>query len=261
MFVDADTSLDVHFIERISLMASTGVMAIQGRYCVRNSEVSARTQLMQIAFYSQYLRMRGREGLHMSTGIQGNGFALHRTIVDQIPFEEEYITEDLAYHLKMIDAGYSVNYCEHAKVYADMPVDDVSARSQRWRWEGGRLRLMIDRVPELTKNVFMGRWEFMEPLLDLMTFPLVYHVLLLIGCLFFSSFSVFSLLLVAITVFHVVTSFVLGGGKFNELVAFAYLPKYVFWKLKQLVPIVAFSQKGKPWIRTDRHDGESSEGG
>jgi cellulose synthase/poly-beta-1,6-N-acetylglucosamine synthase-like glycosyltransferase len=253
IIVDADTSISSNYLEDISnQIQRCGAKAVQARYSIRNAGDSMRTQLMNVAFYSQYLRMRGKNRLRLSTGIQGNGFALHRQIIEEIPLKANYITEDLAYHLELIMAGYRVEYCESARVFADMPVSYEGNKSQRSRWEGGRLRVVKDYLPKLFEKVIRGNFYCLEPMLDLLLLPLGYHLFGVMLLMILSSFSGLSLLYLIVVVVHVLSSIFLGGGTFKDVMALATVPYYVFWKIVNLGNTIKSSKKNIPWIRTDR---------
>ncbi len=253
--VDADTSVNSNFLKEICLSLQCGNReVIQGRYSIRNARESRRTRLMNVAFHSQYLRMRGKSRLGLSTGIQGNGFVLHRQVIERVPMKAKYITEDLAYHLELVMSGYTVNYCESAEVFSDMPLSKEGIKSQRSRWEGGRFRVVRDYFPKLLKKLIRGNLYCLEPLLDLLLLPLGYHMVGVIILILLTGFSPLSLIYLMVPIVHVLLSIYLGGGTMKDFLVLATAPYYIFWKLVNLGSTIHFSRKNTTWIRTDREN-------
>jgi hypothetical protein len=87
------------------------------------------------------LRSLARERLALSCGLRGNGMCFSRQILREVPHEAFSIVEDLEYGIRLGEAGHRVHYAEEAHVYGDMVATERASRSQRERWEGGRLRL------------------------------------------------------------------------------------------------------------------------
>ena len=122
------------------------------------------------------LRPLGRERLGCSVGLFGNGFAVRREALEQVPFSGGSITEDLDYHLRLVHAGYRARFVDSTTVWAEAVTHSRESASQRIRWEGGRLHAGADTgCPRLVRGIAAGRLRLVEPLLDLLTLPLAYH--------------------------------------------------------------------------------------
>ena len=178
--VDADSEVSSNFLTAIAVRFEGGADAAQCRYIVRNSGDSIRTRLMNVALFGfNVLRPRGRDRLGLSAGIYGNGFALSAATLRAVPYTAASVVEDLEYHLALIRARRRVQFIDTAAVYGDMPVAGTGVKTQRARWEGGRLRMMVEKVPGLARDVLRGRFRSVEPALDLLLLPLAFHVVLL----------------------------------------------------------------------------------
>ncbi len=255
LVVDADTSASPDLLQEVRRWLAAGADAVQVRYGVRNPEASHRTRLLHVALLAfNYLRPRGRHRLGLSAGLLGNGFALRREVVERVPYAARSVVEDLEYHLALIKAGYRVCFAEGAEVLADMPVQGKGVRTQRARWEGGRLRQAIDWAPRLATAVLRGRLRLLEPLLDLALLPLAFHVVLLVLALTLPVPWVRATAAAALAVvgLHVLTAVVLGGGGRRELLALATAPLYVLWKLVQLPRVARAARRDAEWVRTQR---------
>jgi len=262
LVVDADSVVSSSLVSETKRRLAAGSEAIQCRYRISGDNVSVRARLMDLAFLAfNVLRPRGRSGWGLSAGILGNGFALRGETLRKIPWDAASIVEDLEYHLRLVAAGARVDFIDEATVFGETPARGEGARVQRSRWEGGRLRMAVEWAPKLVLAVLRGQWRLAEPLLDLLTFPLAYHVLLL-ACAFvvlpypFRECAAAALGLVGV---HVLQASFAGGQFLKTATALAAAPFYIVWKLTTLGAVFSSSRRDAGWVRTGR-DSEASPG-
>lgn len=252
--IDADSVVDPNFIRAMGDHFASGKEAVQCVYLVLNSEASPRTRLMNLALLSMNaFRPAGRESLGCSVGIMGNGFGLSRKLLEDVPYAADSITEDLEYHLRLIDAGRRVRFALDTRVLADFPVSGEGSRTQRARWEGGRLSLQRRLLPGMVAKLLSGRVEQLEPILELATLPLSYEVLVLIALMalpgaFFSAYAIFGVGAIAS---HIVAAILLYGRR-EDFKALLEVPRYVVWKIGRMPRILSASAKHARWVRTRR---------
>jgi cellulose synthase/poly-beta-1,6-N-acetylglucosamine synthase-like glycosyltransferase len=253
--VDADSEVSSNFIERMASAFRAGADAAQCRYMVRNACESVRARLMNVALYGfNVLRPRGRDRLGLSSGIYGNGFALSADTLTEVPYTAASVVEDLEYHLNLVRAGRRVRFIDDAAVYGDMPVAGTGAKTQRARWEGGRLRMLVENVPVLLLELVRGRLALLEPLLDLLLLPLAFHLILLL-CAVVTPSSVARALGaagIAVVLLHLLGAIRVGGGSAKDLAILATAPFYVIWKVLLIPKLISTSRSGAAWIRTER---------
>jgi len=253
--IDADSEVEPNLISEFVRLFAEGAQAIQCAYLVNKPESSVRARLMNTALLAfNSLRPRGRDRLGLSCGILGNGLGLTRETLLSVPYEAGSVVEDLEYHLKLVKAGRMVWFADSTTVRADMPAGGRGAKTQRARWEGGRLQMVWQFVPELTRGILKGETKLVEPLLDLLLQPLAFHVLVLLITLAIPVFPVrlYACIALVVVTLHVLAAIVLGGGGIRDLVALAVAPFYVIWKLA-LLPKVLINASGKAdWVRTER---------
>ncbi len=252
--VDADAIVEPNVIEEIQNAYANGIHAMQVKNLCMNPHDSYYSRLKNIAFTAfDWVRPRGRQRLGLSAGLLGNGFALSREILEAIPFEEGSITEDLAYHLSLVKAGYSITFLETTGVQAEFPLQVNGRKIEQARWEGGRLRLMWDCLPNLLKEIAKGNFRLIEPCFDLLLLPLGYHVILLLMLLAIPLFYTQILALVGLFVltFHVLVALKFANGGYKDLLALLMSPLYVLQKLGQIKRIVQEAIHVK-WERTPR---------
>lgn len=254
MVIDADSTVSSNLIFEAIHRINEGAPAIQCRYRVSNGNASIRTRLMDVAFLAfNVLRPKGRGGWGLSAGILGNGFAVRSEILESIPYNAESIVEDLEYHLRLVMNSGQTDFIDNATVFGEIPDGDEAARVQRSRWEGGRLRMAKDWVPRLASGVARGRWRLLEPLLELLTLPLVYHVLLLsLAIAMPGAHRVVAAIALGLVATYLLFAAVLGGQPWKTLLALAAAPFYMIWKVTTLDAVFSASRRNARWVRTGR---------
>jgi cellulose synthase/poly-beta-1,6-N-acetylglucosamine synthase-like glycosyltransferase len=252
--VDADSEVSANFLTAIGDAFRAGADAAQCRYVVRNSGDSVRTRLMNVALFGfNVLRPRGRDRLGLSAGIYGNGFALSADTLRAVPYTAASVVEDLEYHLALVRAGLRVQFVDSAAVYGDMPAAGAGVKTQRARWEGGRFRMMAEKIPALTGEILRGRVTLAEPALDLLLLPLAFHVsLLLLALPAPAPLREMALAGLCAVVLHLFAAILLGGGTMKDVAVLAAAPLYIVWKILLLPKLIATSRSGAAWVRTER---------
>jgi cellulose synthase/poly-beta-1,6-N-acetylglucosamine synthase-like glycosyltransferase len=251
--VDADTDVAPGFLPAMR-RAMTGTYALQCRYGVRDPLSSRRATLADVALGGwNVVRPRGRAALGWSAGILGNGFALSRQTLQRVPYAARSIIEDVEYHQLLVQSGLRVQWVDDTTVRGDMP-DGAAAVQQRARWEGGRLRLIADRVPDMLGQMLRGQWRLIDPLLDLALLPLSWHVTLLLAALLLGSGTVQSLAVASLGVvaFHVALALGLIRANAAHARALLGVPAYLLWKLCLLPATWRAADRQAAWVRTAR---------
>lgn len=253
--VDADSELDDGFLDAIRRHFAAGADVVQARYTVLNAGDSLRTRFMELALAAfNVLRPRGRAALGFSAGLLGNGFALRREVLQALPYAAGSIVEDLEYHLVLVFHGAAVAFADGARVRGEMPAAGAGVRQQRLRWEGGRLRMLLEHAPGLAADLLRGRGRAAEPLLDLLLPPLAYHAALLgaLSLLPFDWARLTGLAGLAVLGLHVLAATIVCRLPASRLLLLAVAPFYVAWKILLLPATVAAAARDHPWVRTAR---------
>jgi hypothetical protein len=254
LVIDADTVVDRNLLTEAAAAFAAGADAVQSRYLVRNVD-SPRTRLMQLALMAfNVARPRGREAWGLSCGIFGNGFGVSRDTLTTVGHAATSVVEDLEYHLQLVRAGRRVRFLDRTTVRAEMPSGAAAAVTQRSRWEGGRARLLREVGPRLLADVASGRWQMVEPLLDLLLPPLGFFaaVMALLIAVPYPPTQIVGALGGAVLAVHVGVAIRVGGGGWAEIRTLALAPAYVLWKVAMLGRIVSASQRDAAWVRTPR---------
>lgn len=252
--VDADTEVEPGFLPAMRQALAGGAAAAQCRYGVREPLACRSATLADVALGAwNVLRPRGRAALGLSTGILGNGFALSRRVLQAVPYTASSIVEDVEYHHMLVKAGFRVDWVDQAQVRGDMPRGRHAAQ-QRARWEGGRLRLLFSQGPALAARMLAGQWRLADPLLDLLLWPLAWHVSLLLLALALGAGAVQTaagagLLIVGL---HVAVALALMPARREHLLALLGAPAYVIWKICLARLTWAAASRHAPWVRSTR---------
>ena len=255
LVIDADSVVSKNLVPAVERLLANGADALQCRYEMESATEKASGGLAALALRGfNVVRPRGRERLGLSAGIFGNGFALTRALLNEVPYGAYSVVEDLEYHINLVIAGKRVHFLEGALVSATLPASRQGETVQRSRWEGGRFHVARTWTGPLLKQVLRGRLRLAEPLLDVAGLPMAYGVfaLLLALCMPLPAVRVYALASFAVIAFHVLVAASLGPDFLKTLGLLAMAPVYIVWKLC-LLPAVLRGSRGKAaWIRTNR---------
>jgi cellulose synthase/poly-beta-1,6-N-acetylglucosamine synthase-like glycosyltransferase len=254
VIVDADSVVSPNFLTVVKESLSRCDL-VQCLYEVNNPMSNWRTSVLALAMQAMnVVRPRGRDRLSLSCGIFGNGFALRKSVLARVPYNSYSIVEDLEFHLSLVERGYRVRFIDHAKVSADMPTESSAAATQRARWEGGRLRILRTSGGKILRSALAGRLEFIEPLLDLLSMPLAFAIIIL-ALLFVipgTAFHVYAVIAYLVILCHLYIAARAGPDFTGSMRALLFAPLYILWKMTMLSPIIRASQNGAEWVRTRR---------
>ncbi|QLG87792.1 glycosyltransferase family 2 protein [Chitinibacter bivalviorum] len=252
LIVDADSSLDDDFLFKLRQKISEDPAAIQARYTPDCAADDPRATLKHWALQAFNInRQRGRAKLGESVSLLGNGFALSASTLNQVPYRAGSIVEDFEYQLALQAAGLKISWLEEVAVHGEMP-SGSGEKTQRVRWEGGRIAMLRQHCLPLLKQITQGQHQAWSALQELMLLPLNLHaLLLLIACLGNSWTSLMGVIGLLILIAH-------AGFALSELpagersTALLSLPRYLIWKLIQLPAILRSSTLNSPWLRSER---------
>jgi hypothetical protein len=265
LVVDADTVVASNFVLAAAGAMRRGATAVQTRYLARNTVENTRARLLGFALRAfNVVRPLGRDKLGLSAGILGNGFGLRRETLEAVPYHAFSVVEDLEYHLALVRSGRRVSFIDETAVLGDMPVRGKGVKTQRARWEGGRLRMLCEKGPGLLGDVLRGRLRCLEPLFELLLLPLAFHVMLLIVAALSPAPLIRDIGLcgLGIVAIHLLVTIVIGEDAWRDFATLANAPVYILWKLL-LIPALIHSASAKHlWVRTDRNgDGNGNHDG
>jgi len=260
VIVDADSRVSSNLLEAIAARMERGEQAVQVHYGVSNIHASWRTRLMAIAMGAFHrLRSRGRERLGLSCGIRGNGWALTHGLLQRVPYASFSLTEDLEFGITLGMQGLRVAYADEANCDGEMVSGEKAARSQRRRWEQGRIALLRSRVgPLLRQAVTAPSLVCLDLAVELLVLPLSYVVLNILALTLLAWLLAPAgmwpwtgvLCLTAVAV-YVLRGWQLSGTGVRGLLDLARAPFYLVWK----VLVMLRGRRSSEWVRTTREGG------
>ena len=179
VIIDADSQVSPNLLEAMAARLERGEKAVQVHYGVSNIHASWRTRLMAIALGAFHrVRSRARERLGLSCGIRGNGWGLTHTLLEQVPFESFSLAEDVEYGIELGMHGVRIAYADEAWCDGEMVSGGSNARSQRRRWEQGRMAILVSKTLPLLKQAVTSRSLLcLDLAMDLLVLPLSYVAL------------------------------------------------------------------------------------
>ncbi|WP_199243272.1 exopolysaccharide biosynthesis GT2 family glycosyltransferase EpsU [Vitiosangium sp. GDMCC 1.1324] len=261
--VDADTEVTSNLLHAFALRLEAGAQAAQAHYGVLNPHASWRTKLMAVSMALFHkVRSLGRERLGVSCGLRGNGMCFTHAIIRQVPHDAFSIVEDLEYGIRLGQAGHRVHYAWEAEALGEMVSSEKASRSQRRRWEGGRMAMMRKfGLPLLAEGLSKGDKVLVDLAMDLLVPPLSWVVLgaggvtvaaaalsLWQGHVALSAYAGAASVLAL--VLYVMRGWWVSGMGLGGLLALARAPFYVAWKI-WLMMSRPEEKKGE-WVRTAR---------
>ncbi len=255
LVIDADSVVSKNLVPAVQRLLANGAEAVQSRYEMESATEKISGRLAALAFRGfNVIRPRGRDRLGLSSGIFGNGFALTRRLLDEVPYGAFSVVEDLEYHLALVLAGKRVHFLDTVLVSAALPASRQGETVQRSRWEGGRFHVARIWSGRLLKQILRGRIRLAEPLCDVAGLPLAYGVfaLLLALCVPVADIRIYALISLLVIAFHVLVAAASGPDFLKTLGLLAMAPIYILWKLRLLPSILRGSRGKADWVRTNR---------
>lgn len=284
VFLDADTVVSGNFLRVMAARIRRGERAIQAFYSVSQPERSWSESLRFSALAAvHYLRPQARMVLGGSAGLKGNGMVFVPQILREIAWTAS-LTEDIEYHMALLQAGERVTFAPDAVVWGEMPNDLSRSASQHDRWERGRLEAARRYVPRLLKQSIAAlrqglRQSFLY--LDAAVEHLIPPFSILAGLsLLGLAASLVMLVVVALTqpegqpipglawanlwlgmglllgqIVYVISALRLVGASSAVYRAFLYAPVLIVWKIGQYARVL-LSRQTQQWVRTERNEGK-----
>ena len=254
LVIDADSTLEPGFLSAMRAAMHPDRNAVQACYLstAGNHLRSRVSRLAQWGF--NLVRPLARERLGFSCGLLGNGFALRAELLNRLPYRAYSVVEDLEYHLLLVNHGERVHFVVDAVVTGEIADTRDGARTQRTRWEGGRLRMLHEHFSGLLRRTLSGNAAAAELLADLLLLPLGMHVLLLLVAALLGGVGVHAALIGTVAIGLYVSAILWRGPTTaQDLLVLACSPVYLIWKLTLLPATLLQSRRRAHWVRSRRN--------
>ena len=257
LVIDADTRCSKNILIELVSKYQQGYDVLQVLNTIVPEKDNPYSQLTNLGFYAMnVLRPLAREEMGFSAGIFGTGFAVSKAVLIKCPYKAFSLIEDVQYHHLLIDNDIKSHLLKTARVFSSVPRYSSTAKTQRNRWEGGKLKLLIDYFPALLDKVIRGEKRFLDPLLEITLLPISYHVLLVSLSLLLSGGTTFLILYatlsIGLTFYYMALAWKLSESNKTLIELLFLVPGYLFWKLRNIDGLLRNIKTGANWIRTGR---------
>ncbi len=159
----------------------------------------------------------------------------------------------------LVTAGERVHFVCDAVVMGEIADTADGARTQRARWEGGRLRMLKDHFAPLLMRCLRGERAAVEVLADLLLLPLGLHVVLLAVAAAVGGVGLWAAVFGVLAIGLYLGAILLRGPTtWRDLGALALSPVYVVWKLSLLPASLVQSRRQAAWVRSRRNNESES---
>jgi len=259
--VDADTKVDPGLLDTFARAYEPSAALQALNLQAVGSSASSVASFLASALQN-YLKPLGRESLGFSAGLGGNGMCIPRNLLDDVPWRRFGLAEDVEYHADLVLAGRKVLFVPEARVFATAPSSLSGLRSQRLRWERGRVEALKRFAgPLLVRSIRKRDAASLETLIAIAAPPLNLTTSASLGCLIFGSMRRSAISLAIGTLGVVAVAY--AGIRTLWMVrapakVYAYsliLPLFIAWRtyisVRSLLQGVS-----KGWVRTERSRGE-----
>jgi cellulose synthase/poly-beta-1,6-N-acetylglucosamine synthase-like glycosyltransferase len=266
--VDADTVVSPNLLHAFDARLQAGASAVQADYAVRNPDEGWRTRLMAIAFgMFHVVRSAGRENLGVSCGLRGNGMCFTTALLREVPHEAFSVVEDVEYGIRIGERGHRVHYAGEAHVYGEMVSSEKASRSQRARWEGGRLQMARRHALPLLRRALRERDPVLADLaMDVLVPPL--SILVAATAVGIATSATLAVITrrpsVALVLFgasgvclaaYAARGWYVSGTGARGLATLGYAPVYMVWKAT--LGLRRSRKAPDEWVRTARSPSEA----
>ena len=154
---DADNIVDPYFFTEINKAHAAGYKSAQGKRTgknIRSTWVSGCYEIyytMQNAYYNH-----PRNAARLSAAINGTGWTIDRSVIDENGFDMTTITEDQEFTIWCAMNDIKIAYCSKALVYDEFTSKLSVSIKQRVRWSFGMLQNLRKYVWRLLGQAFKG---------------------------------------------------------------------------------------------------------
>jgi glycosyltransferase involved in cell wall biosynthesis len=268
IMVDADCRVANDAIDELVGACATMHRPVQALYLMTPAtDGLVNHQVAEFAWrVKNSLRPSGLAALGLPCQLMGTGMAFAWDVIRDADLAHGSVVEDVKLGLDLTSQGHPPLFCLSARVTSQFASSVKGARSQRERWEGGHISVILRTLPRtLFKAIARRDWMLLALTLDLAVPPLSLLALLVFGMLtataisaivgFSSAALIMSIVTLGMLVLGVFLAWLQCGRNVVPLGAALSIPSYVFGKLDLYRRALLNKSNGR-WIRTDRTNSE-----
>ncbi|MBD0320827.1 MAG: glycosyltransferase [Gemmatimonadetes bacterium] len=260
--VDADSLLDPGFAAALATAAPLRDKAVQCYNDVSNRTDSALTRM---AYVFSAARFRFMNPLKQRVGLNspfGNGLCIGAGVLERHGWTAFSICEDWELYAIYTRAGVRIENVPAARIFSQEAKSLRQSSSQRQRWTGGRMSIMLGQSGPLLRSTRIGIHQKLDLLAEITAqgpvvqagAALVLSMLLLWlqppgAPLLLAALAASVLRLAAYTIL----ALRLDPEPGRALLAFLHLPFYMVWRIGVQLASMRLARGVGAWVRTARH--------
>jgi cellulose synthase/poly-beta-1,6-N-acetylglucosamine synthase-like glycosyltransferase len=261
--VDADCIVEEEGLNKLVAKCIQVKRPVQAIYLMHANATSPGQKIAEFAYLVKcWVRPLGYLHLDFPCQLVGSGMAFPFELLSEVSMANSSIVEDLKLGIDLARKGYSPVFCPGACVVSVFPGEQISAESQRTRWEHGHLgviasegaSLVIDAVKNADLRLLAMAFDLMVPPLALLAMILCVATTVTGLASLHSGITgtPFLVMLVACSLFALSVLLAwLGFARhiisFKDLVC---IPGYIFSKIPMYIRF--WTRRQKDWVRTNR---------
>jgi cellulose synthase/poly-beta-1,6-N-acetylglucosamine synthase-like glycosyltransferase len=259
LILDADSVVSPNFLRVMDARLARGERVIQAYYAVLEPEGARSAGIRAVALtVLHYLRPLGRMVLGGSAGLKGNGMVFAADILRTHRWSAA-LTEDIEYHMELIQAGERAMFAPDAVVWAEMPDSLRGAQTQNERWERGRMEMLRRYVPGLLgAGLRRGSFLLLDAAIEQIIPPFSVvagaSVAALLAALLLGGPAAIGLAAAILVgqAIYVFSGLALARAPRQVYRALLFAPAFVAWKIWLYVRLLLGIKPGG-WVRTARN--------
>ena len=151
---DADNIADKDFIKNMNKKLCQGEEVVQGYRDIKNPSDSWVTAGYAIFYWTmnRFYHL-ARYNLGLSPLINGTGFMVKLSVIDEMGWNTKTLTEDIEFSLQNIIRGRKLGWSTDAVTYDEQPLEFKQSWKQRSRWSTGHMQCLKYYTKDLAKGV------------------------------------------------------------------------------------------------------------
>jgi cellulose synthase/poly-beta-1,6-N-acetylglucosamine synthase-like glycosyltransferase len=184
IIIDADCRVEEGAIDQLATACAMTHSPIQAlNLMTAPDETRINYRVAEFAWrVKNWVRPLGLNALNLPCQLMGTGMAFPWGVIRSGNLANSSIVEDLKLGIDLAQSGTPAQFCPSASVKSHFPLSVEGAESQRQRWEGGHIGMILTTAPRLIFKAIAGRnFDLLALTLDLAVPPLSLLVILLAG--------------------------------------------------------------------------------
>ncbi len=140
--LDADCRIDSHALGVFDRCLTDGSRVLQANHVTSNCDDAAPSYVARVGQLLEYdFAYAPKSCLGLFVPLVGTGMVLHRDVLQEHPWNEGSVVEDVEYTLRLAEAGIAVRFVSNVAVRHDSEKRLDQLKVQRSRWAQGTLHL------------------------------------------------------------------------------------------------------------------------